>query len=372
MIVFVGPTLPLEDCRAILPDAEFLPPASQGDVYRASLRHPFAIGLIDGYFEQVPAVWHKEVLWALSQGIHVFGSASMGALRAAELHAFGMRGVGEIFAAYADGTLEDDDEVALLHGPAELRYVPLSEPMVNIRATLAAAAWSGAISEALRDRLTAAAKARHYPERTYERLLEDADGIPPAEYEGLRVCVENNRVNLKRQDAIAMLEAMGQAAEHRMAPPSPSFVFEATALWLELIRAAHEVAPASADRERPLLAEDFIARFKAQGHLTRDMMEAIMARVLALDESRRHGFVITDEILELTILEFRRRHDLLQSEDLDAWLERNDLDLTRFLRLIEDDARLAWSRSLLASEIEAALPDHLRASGLYPQLKQLS
>ena len=98
IVVFVGPTISSDDCRAIL-TAEYLPPASQGDVYRATLLRPFAIGIIDGYFEQVPSVWHKEILWALAQGIHVFGSASIGALRAAELEAFGMRGVGAIFAA---------------------------------------------------------------------------------------------------------------------------------------------------------------------------------------------------------------------------------------------------------------------------------
>ena len=28
----------------------------------------------------VPAVWHKEILWAMSCGVHVYGAASMGAL----------------------------------------------------------------------------------------------------------------------------------------------------------------------------------------------------------------------------------------------------------------------------------------------------
>ena len=56
---------------------------------------PGAIGVIDGYFDGVPSVWHKEILWALSQGIRVFGGASMGALRAAELDGFGMTGVSD-------------------------------------------------------------------------------------------------------------------------------------------------------------------------------------------------------------------------------------------------------------------------------------
>ena len=37
---------------------------------------------------------------------------------------------------FATAVLEDDDEVAVLHGPEELGYPPLTEAMVNIRATL--------------------------------------------------------------------------------------------------------------------------------------------------------------------------------------------------------------------------------------------
>ena len=137
-IVFVGPTLAPEEVAAA-GDFICLPPVSQGDVYRAARSRPRAIGIIDGYFSGAPSVWHKEILWAISEGVPVFGSASMGALRAAELHSFGMRGVGRIFEAFRDGVLEDDDEVAVLHGPAEIGYLAASEPMVNIRETLALA-----------------------------------------------------------------------------------------------------------------------------------------------------------------------------------------------------------------------------------------
>jgi hypothetical protein len=86
------------------------------------LRQPQAIGIIDGYFHRVPAVWHKEILWAMSEGIHVFGSASMGALRASELHRYGMIGVGRVFETYRDGRLEDDDEVVVMHSPESFGY----------------------------------------------------------------------------------------------------------------------------------------------------------------------------------------------------------------------------------------------------------
>src|SRR5215813_12803310 len=142
--VFVGPTLPPAEVATAL-DAVCLPPVAQGDVYRVVGARPRAIGIIDGYFDGMPAVWHKEILWAMHEGVHVFGSASMGALRAAELHEFGMRGIGDIFAAFRDGRLEDDDEVAVLHGPAEAGFRPSTEAMVNVRATLDAAEAAGVL-----------------------------------------------------------------------------------------------------------------------------------------------------------------------------------------------------------------------------------
>ena len=77
---------------------DVLPPVSQGDVLRAALRRPKAIGIVDGYFEHVPSVWHKEILWAMSEGIHVFGSTAWW-----QLGTLGMVGVGEVFEVYQDG-----------------------------------------------------------------------------------------------------------------------------------------------------------------------------------------------------------------------------------------------------------------------------
>ena len=164
--VFTGPTLSVDDARAEL-DAVWLPPVSQGDVYRVGLFRPAVIGIIDGYFDRVPSVWHKEILWAMAQGIHVFGSASMGALRAAELASFGMEGVGGIFEAYRDGRVDDDDEVAVVHGPAETGYRCLSVAMVDIRRTLAQAAAEGVVSARTRTTLEDLAKRMYYPERAY-------------------------------------------------------------------------------------------------------------------------------------------------------------------------------------------------------------
>ena len=131
-------------------DADYLPPAGRGDVLRAALRRPRVIAVVDGVFDRAPAVWHKEILFALSEGIHVYGAASMGALRAAELDRFGMRGIGEVYRAYADGSLEDDDEVAVAHGDARDGFRPVSDAMVDVRATLEAAVAEGIVAARLR------------------------------------------------------------------------------------------------------------------------------------------------------------------------------------------------------------------------------
>ena len=137
IVVFLGPTLGTEVAETLLP-ARYLPPVSCGDILRSLRLRPRVIAIIDGLFESTAAVWHKEILLAMAEGITVFGASSMGALRAAELAPFGMIGVGRIFEAYRDGVCTDDDEVAVLHSAAG-QYCAVSEPMVNIRATLARA-----------------------------------------------------------------------------------------------------------------------------------------------------------------------------------------------------------------------------------------
>ena len=133
-VIFAGPSMP----PPTLPVAgiEWRPPVRQGDLYLAALSAPAIIGVVDGYFEIVPTVWHKEILWAMAQGIHVYGAASIGALRAAELTDFGMKGIGHIYRQFRSGRLTDDDEVAVLHGPAEIDYLQVTDAMVNVRATI--------------------------------------------------------------------------------------------------------------------------------------------------------------------------------------------------------------------------------------------
>jgi hypothetical protein len=230
--IFLGPTMRVADARRHI-DALFLPPACGGDVYACVKTHdPAVIGIVDGCFDQAPSVRHKEVLFALDHGVHVFGAASMGALRAAELAAFGMVGVGAIYEGYRDGTYEGDDEVAVEHADAEFDYRALSDALVNIRAGLADARRQGIIGSGTESALVSAARQRFYAERRWADLLTDARGFaPPEEVEALRLFIRETRPNQKKADAIELFGEISGLLRGPFSKFSPKFEFHATPFW---------------------------------------------------------------------------------------------------------------------------------------------
>lgn len=225
-VVFVGPSLagaPVTPPPGVL----LLPPAEAGDLYRAARRGARVIGLVDGVFGDRPTVWHKEILWALARGVRVLGAASVGALRAAECAAFGMEGIGTIFERCRSGALEDDHELALAYAPRELDYTPLSEPLVNVRATLDAATAAGVLPVASAARLLAAAEALPYREITWRRLAAD---LPEEARAAFAAWLPAGRVDLKRADALALLDAVAAAGAGPPAEPA-AFAFADTRYW---------------------------------------------------------------------------------------------------------------------------------------------
>ncbi|KWV56975.1 TfuA domain-containing protein [Rhizobium altiplani] len=171
ILVFLGPTLRLPEAQAAL-DAVYLQPVAQGDILLAAHAfRPRAMVIIDGQFEDRPSVRHKEILWALAQGIVVIGAASMGALRAAELGPYGMIGVGLIFRWYRRWVLTPDDAVAVQSGPAELGFPPVTDALIDLQRTFSHLMRLGHISAAQRDSLTATARRMNFRDRSIDRIL---------------------------------------------------------------------------------------------------------------------------------------------------------------------------------------------------------
>ncbi len=223
MPVFVGPSLP----RAQRQDGpfEWLAPAAAGDLLALLDRRPPRVCLIDGLFDTCPAPWHKEALLLMSHGTTLFGAASMGALRAAELHPFGMIGVGTIFEAYRDGRLHGDDEVALLHATGQLDWAPLTVPMIEVRATLVAACRARLIDVTDARRIRARIRDIFFGERDWPMIgrVCTAEGLLSANQSQR---LEHLHVRLKQRDALACLEAARSwSAQPRPCPAPPDTAF---------------------------------------------------------------------------------------------------------------------------------------------------
>ena len=368
--VFLGPTLAEKDARAEL-DAVYLPPAAAGDVYRLWRRDPRAIGIVDGYLAHAPAVWHKEILWVMEHGVHVFGAAGLGALRAAELDSFGMRGTGWVYQSFRQGTLDRDDEVAIRHAAAADGYRPLSEAMVNIRRTAGAAERQGIISAATRGTLIATGAALFYRDRTWPDLLRAAAAAQaaPDELDALRRWLPTGRIDQQGADATAMLREMRGFLAADPAPQQVSWTMSDTAMWEVAKRHADTMLPDGAVAGVPPLAERLLDEIRLLGP---DAFDAAccrsLLRVLAAGFARREGVTIGRDRLDEAVAGFRASRNLGQDTELARFLAGSDLSAEDFERLIVTNEMVRWACGQAEPGALGEFLDDLRLSGKYPEL----
>jgi len=374
LIVHVGPTLPAAEVHAALPDARVLGPVGLGDVYREARDGARTIAIIDGVFDQALAVRHKEILWALSLGVHVLGAASMGALRAAELAAFGMEGVGAVFEAFASGALEDDDEVAVAHGTRDGGYVRLSEAMVDVRATIERAVADGWLDAHAGAALVAHAKSLYYPDRTWAEILGAGIALDAEPLSRLREAVRGpGRVELKAWDARALIARLARL-EAEPPPARPAFRFESTEAWHLLTRQLDtERARVAAAAELTAIGDGLLPNMlRAVKRRGRDVHEAVwrecLERALALELARRTGSSVDGATAQAASEAFRRERGLLAGEVMATWLQENRLDAASYSEFVHDGALAARVAGAARALVLSQLPAVLCARGELPEI----
>ncbi|MFE7194369.1 TfuA-like protein [Kitasatospora sp. NPDC057541] len=361
VIVFLGPSLPLDEARGILPDAVFFPPAKQADIATVLTVHdPDVIALVDGEFHQARSVWHKEVLLALQRGVRVYGASSMGALRAAELEAFGMRGRGEVFARYASGEIIDDDEVALTYAFEDGRYIKLSEPMVNIRATVEAAQARGVISAETARLAVDTAKGLHYRDRSRARIAAMLRTSGAEEARRLDVFWRENLVDVKADDARALF---GELADRRR-PADDTVVPWTLAPTASLDTLYNRERQVEFDGVRIALsdvADHVQLHHPGAGRLNEDALNRAVALVLA----RLLHVTPSEREIDEEASRWAARHGYEDEAAFAGWLSRNQVTPEEFRGLAREAAQCrALHRWLLyAHHTERSakpLLDHLR------------
>jgi hypothetical protein len=216
--------------KKVYPRIDFFPPAALGSVFRAFEHGYRRIGIIDGFFGNTPSVWHKEIMFVIAKGAEVAGAASTGALRAAELAPYGMRGIGNIYRLYRRASIADDDEVCVTHAIEALDYMPLSEPMISIRYTLRDLRHEGIVSPDEERAIAADLKAAHFAERNIEHIRAAIAAHVPA---GRAAAVADSymafRRDAKGDDGKRLLEWLSAP---RRPEPEPGWIFPRTVHWV--------------------------------------------------------------------------------------------------------------------------------------------
>jgi len=293
-LCFIGLTIQPEEARRHL-DAIYFGPASGGDIPAVIAEYkPDTIGIVDGVFHSRPAVLHKDVLHALSRGITVFGAASMGALRAAELDAYGMIGVGEIYRRLRSGEWTGDDEVAIPciylpdrgWGPA-----PDAEALVNMRATIDEAIRRGVVDVKTGQAIIARAKSLCFLERRWDLVLNpDAFAADAASVIQMKRALPELRVDLKRRDAIEMLNVMADWASRdrrnelpRDPPDAPCGPFWDAALFSRPLGVGSLKESRGIDPEDAALVQDVLDHAIVSDPASACLVQDAMIRTLLLE-----------------------------------------------------------------------------------------
>jgi hypothetical protein len=363
-VVFLGPSLELATARQVL-EADYRPPVAMGDVHAAVREGARTIVIIDGLFEQVPAVWHKEILFALEQGVSVYGSSSMGALRAAELAGFGMTGSGWVFEQYRSGAIEDDDEVAVAHADAGDGYRPLSDALVNIRHGLDRARAEAGLSPECAEGMLRLARDCFYAERSWKGLFAGARsaGLPEEQVSRLSAYVALEHPNVKRDDALALLRRLADPTPLPAQGPRP-WTLERTVFWHRLVDTTSRLD----QREQPgdgLLRDQVRDWVRVAATEYEEIRRAALLMEL-LEAEAATGGRPPNAVLKEAAERFRRHRGLLSASDLERWLAANRMSQRDFWELIEKEARLESRLAAMGQRWERHLLHELRRRGALP------
>ncbi|WP_052433204.1 TfuA-like protein [Streptacidiphilus carbonis] len=218
-LIFGGPSLYGMDLSR-WPELERHGPVKHGDLFRAALTRGDTVLIVDGVYQHYAPIRYKEIIAVLRKGVRVYGAASMGALRAAELAPLGVTGVGQVYEWYAGGELESDGDVALAHARAEADHRPLTLPIVSL---LHAARALGSLTEPRVQRLVEHARTVPFSLRSARALLASLPEGTDLHEDTRAVCAylsDSPEHDVKRQDVRALLDRITAARPGDSEPPA--------------------------------------------------------------------------------------------------------------------------------------------------------
>lgn len=314
--VFSGITLSRSEIEKLSSALEPKPPAKCGDILTAIKEGVSLIILIDGSFDWTRAIWHKEILFAISQGVNVIGASSMGALRAAELNQYGMLGFGEIYNRYQLGLIERDDEVATFYIKEKNQF---TLPLINIRLSIEP------FNQEVFQRIIFKAEQLFYKQRSWSnlaKLLNSSD---------LSLLKEHYK-DFKKLEAIACIKNL-----NRFSWPKQRLDFESTIYFKQL----QGTSIANIQSEVNLTAQSNTRAKNLMKLLSipssEDIINQIVNLIHHIDQQR---FNPTDELKHHYFKKLRRDLELYSSDQLRRWAQKKHFSQQSLDSTISDYAML--------------------------------
>lgn len=261
----------------------------------------------------------------------VYGAASMGALRAADLADYGMIGSGRIFNWFYEGVIFDESEVSALYVEgANGSFKSYTIPMVNVRGALLKGLEENLLSAEEAGEIFTHAAAIHWTERT-ERTL--------AEYPILLEILRGHN-----QKAIDALELLYTFRDLKPVEGFTPFTEEALSL---LFSAQFERDRAVFVGARPVKLQDLEAFVMLHDQEYEEHLAAADNRVLALLLADIYRISVTVAEIDDEWRRFSVRMGLRSLQEHDQWMRENHVNGKELARLIADEVRLRKLRKAL-------------------------
>lgn len=214
ILIYTGLSLPFSEAKEILDSHDdievvYKRPIKRGDLSHDIKENPDIIAIIDGVFHQNSAVGHREILSVMKKGVKVYGSSSMGALRASELDVLGMEGIGYCYNEYASGNVTSDDDVAVMLDSETLEA--LSVPLISMNYVFTNAVAENIITKEEKDELIKITKETYYPKRNYAQTLSQSS--LDADKKGKLIDFIHTSKDIKKEDAKELLNHIKSVIE---------------------------------------------------------------------------------------------------------------------------------------------------------------
>jgi hypothetical protein len=172
-------------------------------------------------------------------------------------------------------------------------------------------------------------------------------------------------VNQKRDDAVAMLQAMRACLDGDLGPKHVDFVFEDSLWWNELrIRAAECGMPGDDARVLEALSHDPVRQERS--------MAAALGWQMAAEEARREGAPIDAARLVDRASDLCGRLDLPDADAVERWLAASRSTRAGLEHMLEASAVASRAAARRGDILVPALLQYLRWTGDYARLLEWS